>query len=151
MGELANTRLANMKTIPLSTTSRLARRHTDLEVYKKAFAVSMRLFEITRKFPKEETYSLTDQVRRSSRSVCANLTEAWRKRRYPAAFVSKLSDSEGEAAETQTWIQYAVECGYLDKPTARKLYAEYDEVLATLVGMITHSDSWTIKPKPSRE
>src|SRR5450432_1487447 len=88
------------------------RRHTDLEVYQRAFAAAMRLFELSRRFPSEERYSLTDQGRRSSRSVCGNLAEAWRKRRYPAAFVSKLSDSEGEAAETQVWIQFAVECGY---------------------------------------
>jgi four helix bundle protein len=76
--------------------------HTDLEVYKKAFDAAMAIFEATKKFPKEETYSLTDQVRRSSRSVCANLAEAWRKRRYKAAFISKLSDAEGEAAETRS-------------------------------------------------
>lgn len=85
-------------------------RHQDLEVYKKAFAAAMRIFEISKTFPKEETYSLTDQIRRSSRSVCANLAEAWRKRRYKAAFVSKLNDSEGESAETQTWIEFAVSC-----------------------------------------
>jgi len=79
--------------------------HTDLEVYRKAFDGAMLIFEVTKKFPKEETYSLTDQIRRSSRSVCANLAEAWRKRRYKAAFVSKLSDAEGEAAETQVWLQ----------------------------------------------
>lgn len=83
-------------------------RHQDLDVYKKAFEAAMDLFSVSKTFPKEETYSLTDQIRRSSRSVCANLAEAWRKRRYQAAFVAKLSDSEGEAAETQTWIEFAV-------------------------------------------
>jgi four helix bundle protein len=85
----------------------------------------MKLFELSRKFPVEERYSLTDQVRRSSRSVSANTAEAWRKRRYPAAFVSKLSDAEGEAAETQTWIQFAVSCGYLEAEVGRSLYSEY--------------------------
>src|SRR3954471_24309372 len=100
------------------------RRHPDLEVYQRAFTAAMRFFELNRKFPIEERYSLTDQGRRSSRSVCSNLSEAWRKRRYPAAFRSKLSDSEGESAETQVWIQFAVECGYLDRDVARALYAD---------------------------
>ena len=86
--------------------------HRDLEVYRKAFEAAMQIFERSRLFPKEETYSLTGQVRRSSRSVCANLAEAWRKRRYEAAFISKLSDAESEAAETQVWIEFAVKCGF---------------------------------------
>jgi four helix bundle protein len=94
--------------------------HTELEVYKKAHHAAMDLFRITRGFPKEEMYSLTDQIRRSSRSVCANLAEAWRKRRYEAAFVAKLSDAESEAAETQVWIEFAVKCGYLDRNTVRQ-------------------------------
>ena len=81
------------------------REHTELEVYKKAFDAAMLIFEMSKKFPKEETYSLTDQIRRSSRSVCANLAEAWRKRRYKAAFIAKLSDAESEAAETQVWLE----------------------------------------------
>ena len=98
-----------------TTRTPLVRRHTDLEVYKLAFGLAMRVFELSKLFPPEERYSLTDQMRRSSRSVCANLAEAWRKRRYEAAFISKLGDSEAEAAETQTWIQFAVECKYLDR------------------------------------
>jgi four helix bundle protein len=82
--------------------------HRELEVYQKAMDVAMRIFELSKRFPKEETYSLTDQIRRSSRSVCANLAEAWRKRRYEKAFVSKLSDVEAEAAETQVWLEFAV-------------------------------------------
>lgn len=123
---------------------RAIRRHTELEVFRRSFAAAMRLFEVSRKFPSEERYSLTDQIRRSSRSVSANIAEAWRKRRYPAAFVSKLSDAEGEAAETQTWIQFAVSCGYFTPEIARPLYSEYDEVLAMLVHMITHPDDWTL-------
>ena len=88
------------------------KRHQDLDLYKKAFEAAMEIFELSKKFPREETYSLTDQIRRSSRSVCANIAEAWRKRRYEAAFVSKLCDSEGEAAETQTWLEFAVRCEY---------------------------------------
>lgn len=124
-------------------------RHTELEVYKKAFNCAMEIFELSKKFPREETYSLTDQIRRSSRSVCANLAEAWRKRRYEAAFISKLTECEGEAAETQTWIEFAVAGGYLDKVVARKLYEQYDEILITFVSMINHSESWILtKRKP---
>jgi four helix bundle protein len=119
-------------------------RHTELEVFKKACADAMDIFRESRAFPAEERYSLTDQVRRSSRSVCANITEAWRKRRYPAAFVAKLSDAEGEAAESQTWIQFAVECGYLDREKAKFLYSEYDAILGMLVRMISDPDSWTL-------
>lgn len=81
---------------------KIVRKHTDLEVYRKGFAAAMSFFESSRSFPKEERYSLIDQGRRATRSVCANITEAWRKRRYPLAFVSKLSDAEAEAAEAQT-------------------------------------------------
>jgi four helix bundle protein len=123
----------------------LVRRHTDLDVYQQAFALAMELFRVTKKFPTEERYSLTDQMRRSSRSVCANLAEAWRKRRYEAAFVSKLGDFEAEAAETQTWIQFAVECEYLDRKTGRELYRQYDAVLGKLVLMITNAKDWTFR------
>jgi four helix bundle protein len=122
---------------------RVVRRHTDLEVYRRSFSAAMGLFELSRKFPVEERYSLTDQCRRSARSVSANLAEAWRKRRYPAAFVAKLSDAEAEAAETQTWIQFAVSFGYLEAEVGRPLYAEYDEIIAMLVHMVTHPDDWT--------
>lgn len=105
----------------------------------------MRIFELSKKFPREETYSLTDQIRRSSRSVCSNLAEAWRKRRYEAAFIAKLSDSEGEAAETQVWLEISVHCGYMDAEVARELYREYDEILGTIVGMINHSETWIIQ------
>ena len=118
--------------------------HRDLHVFETAFNAAMEIFEASRKFPKEERYSLTDQIRRSSRSVCTNLAEAWRKRRYAAAFVSKLSDSEGEAAETQVWLEFAVKCKYLNRDAAVKLYKSYDETLRMLVSMINNPDSWTI-------
>lgn len=119
-------------------------RHTELEVYQRAFAAAMRLFELSKAFPKEETYSLTDQMRRSSRSVCANLAEAWRKRHYEAHFKSKLSDSEAEAAETQVWIQFAVDSRYLDRETATPIYKEYDEIIAMLVVMNRDAKKWTL-------
>ena len=120
------------------------RKHTDLTVYKKSFAAAMEIFESSKSFPKDERYSLTDQIRRSSRSVAANLAEAWRKRRYKAA-ISKLSDCEAEAAEKQTWIQFAVDCCYLHRTVATDLYKQYEEVISMLVHMIHHADQWTIK------
>ncbi len=118
------------------------RSHRDLDVYRMAFEAAMRIFELTKGFPKEETYSLTDQIRRSSRSVCSNLAEAWRKRRYEKAFVLKLSDSEGEAAETQVWIEFAVNCKYLDTATGRELYKTCDDIIGKLVRMINNPSPW---------
>lgn len=109
-----------------------------------AFDTAMQVFELSKKFPVEEKYSVTDQIRRASRSVCANLAEAWRKRRYKAAFKTKLSDAEPEAAETQAWIKFAVKCGYLEVETARELYRTYNSILAMLVSMIHNSDKWII-------
>jgi four helix bundle protein len=119
--------------------------HKDLEVYKKAFEAAMQIFELSKKFPVEERYSLTDQIRRSSRSVCANLAEAWRKRRYEAAFVAKLNDCEAEAAETQTWIEFAVKCNYLDVAIGRELYGTYNQVLAGFVSMIKNPSPWLMQ------
>jgi four helix bundle protein len=118
--------------------------HQDLDVYRRAFEMAMQIFELSKKFPKEETYSLTDQIRRSSRSVCANLAEAWRKRRYEAAFIAKISDSETETAETQVWLEFAVRCGYLSAEIGKQLSDAYGKVLGTLVGMINHADSWIL-------
>jgi four helix bundle protein len=119
--------------------------HRDLEVYRKAFDAAMHIFEVSKTFPREEVYSLTDQIRRSSRSVCANLAEAWRKRRYEGAFVSKLSDAESEAAETQTWLEFAVKCNYLQREEARNIYQTYDEILRMLVSMINNTEHWVIQ------
>jgi len=119
-------------------------RHQSLNVYKRSFQAAMQIFEVSKQFPKEETYSLTDQIRRSSRSVCANLAEAWRKRRYEAAFVNKLNDSEGESAETQTWLEFAVKCGYLNAQDGRALFKVYDEIIAMLVTMINHPNAWVL-------
>ena len=121
------------------------RTHCDLEVYRKAFDAAMRIFELSNESPKEETYSVTDQMRRASRSVCSNLAEAWRKRRYQAAFVSKLSDAETEAAETQVWVEFAVKCRYLSRDEGRTLYATYDDILGSIVGMINHPETWVLR------
>jgi four helix bundle protein len=116
----------------VSSTSRKILRHQELEVYKKAFNAAMRIFEITK------------SIRRSSRSVCANIAEAWRKRRYEAAFISKINDAEGEAAETQTWLEFSVKCVYLDKEIGRELFIEYDEIIAMLVSMMSKSHLWVL-------
>lgn len=123
--------------------NKIIRRHTDLEVYRRAFDAAMGVFTLSKRFPNEERFSLVDQIRRSSRSVCANLAEAWRKRRYEAAFVCKLSDSEAEAAETQTWIQFAVECAYLPREKAVELYNEYDAIIGMIVQMSLHPKDWS--------
>ena len=120
------------------------RRHTDLIVYQRAYTAAMTLFETTKSFQIEERYSLIDQVRRSSRSVCANLAEAWRKRRYKGAFIAKLCDSEAEAAETQVWIQFAVDSKYVDREIVKPIYTEYDEIIAMLVTMINNPDKWIL-------
>jgi four helix bundle protein len=120
------------------------RSHRELDVYQLGFESAMQIFELTKKFPKEERYSLTDQIRRSSRSVCANLAEAWRKRRYEGAFLIKLSDAEAEAAETQVWLEFAVKCAYLDVIAARELYSAYDRILGKLVSMINNPSPWLL-------
>lgn len=104
----------------------------------------MKVFELSKKFPREEMYSLTDQGRRSSRSVAANITEAWRKRRYEAAFVAKLSDAETEAAETQTWLRFAHRCGYLTPDLCLVMEDEYEQIIRMLVSMMTNSEKWTL-------
>lgn len=120
------------------------KKHNDLNVYQLSFAAGMEIFNLSKKFPKEEKYSLTDQIRRSSRSVSANIAEAWRKRRYEKAFVAKLSDSESEAAETQVWIEYALACDYLDKSNYDALIDKYDHIIGMLVNMIRNPEKWKI-------
>ena len=122
--------------------------HRELRVWQEAMEAAMSIFTLNKKFPPEERFSLTDQIRRSSRSVAANIAEAWRKRRYEAAFVSKLSDAEAEAGETQTWLEFAVRCEYLNTLEARRLDAAYDKVLGQLVNMIKNTAVWTLT-KPS--
>jgi four helix bundle protein len=120
------------------------RYHTDLEVFQLAFDAAMQIFELTKAFPKKETYSLVDQIRRSSRSVCANLSEAWRKRRYRAAFINCLNHVEAEAAETQVWILFSRECAYLTDFQADFLYKRYDHILGMIVRMIKHPEKWAL-------
>lgn len=119
-------------------------KHNDLDVYRISFETGMEVYHTSKLFPKEETYSLTDQIRRSSRSVSGNLAEAWRKRRYEKAFIAKLSDAEGEAAETQTWLEYALACEYIDKETFLKLNDRYDHIIGIIVNMINNPGKWTL-------
>ena len=121
----------------------LIRTHKELKVYQLAFRLSMEIFNLTKSFPKEEVYSLVTQIRKSSRSVSANLAEAFRKRRYEKAFISKLSDCEAEAAETQVWLEYSFECGYLSKDSYERLYSEYYKIIGKLVVMIRYPEKWS--------
>lgn len=118
--------------------------HRDLNVYQLSFEAGMEVFEMSKVFPKEEIYSLTDQIRRSSRSVSGNLAEAFRKRRYPKHFISKLSDSEGEAAETQVWLDYAFACKYIDQQLHDNLNDKYDHIIAMIVKMISKPGNWSV-------
>ena len=124
---------------------KLIKSHYELDVYSLSFDTAMDIFEISKDFPIEERYSLTDQIRRSSRSVCSNLAEAWRKRRYQAAFISKLSDAEAEAAETQSWIQFTVKCSYISAEKGRELHQAYDHIIGKIVSMITKPDPWILR------
>jgi four helix bundle protein len=120
------------------------RSHRDLVVYQNSFQAALEIFELSKPFPSEEKFSLTDQWRRSSRSVCANLAEAWRKRRYKAAFTAKLSDCEAEACETQVWLEFAKQCGYIDEDTFQRIDKQYEKILGQLVRMINGADDWVI-------
>jgi four helix bundle protein len=120
------------------------RSYKELRVYQAAMDAAMKIFELTKSFPLEEKYSMVDQMRRCSRSVCANIGEAWRKRRYAAHFISKLSDSEGEAEEARVWLEFAWRCGYISIAVRDELDDTYDKILGQLVRMIDHPDQWTI-------
>jgi four helix bundle protein len=119
------------------------RTHKELDVYTLAFDSAMKIFELSKKFPKEETYSLTDQMRRSSRSVCANLAEAFRKRRYPKSFVSKLSDCESESAGTQVWLDFSIKCDYISENEYVELNETYEKIIGKVVNMSIHPENWS--------
>ena len=111
------------------------RHFRDLEVYRRSFDAAMEIFQMTKGLPSEEKFSLVDQIRRSSRSVCANLAEGWRKRRYPAVFKNKVTDSMQEASETQCWLEFSLACGYIQRPVFEKLDNEYEQIIAMLNSM----------------
>ncbi len=118
--------------------------HWQLEVYQLSVEAGMAVFEKSKSFPAEEKFSLTDQIRRSSRSVSGQISEGWRKRKYEASFVNKLNDAEGEAAETQTWLEYAVKCGYVSRTDGQKLHKLYDHIIGKLVTMGNNPAPWLL-------
>lgn len=115
-----------------------------MKVYTKSFEAAMRIFVLSKSFPKEEAYSLTDQIRRSSRSVSSNISEAFRRRKYPKSFTKKLNESEAEAAETQNWLDFAVACSYISQDDHETLNQEYENIIGMLVNMQRHPDKWSI-------
>jgi four helix bundle protein len=127
------------------TAKKPVRHFRDLDVYQNALAADLRVYELTKRFPGEERYALTDQVRRSSRSVSANIAEGWRKRRYEAAFIAKLSDAEGEAAETQVHLEFAFNHSYLSRDEFLNVDDAYEKTIAQLVKMIDEPEKWLIK------
>ena len=129
----------------------MVRHFRELRVYREAFDAAMRIFELSKAWPVEERYSLTDQIRRSSRSVCEQVAEAWRKRRYSAHFRSKLTDADSEVAETQSWLEFALRCGYLAQTTFDELDATYERVSGGLVTMMAHAEQWCTSHNEMRE
>ncbi len=119
------------------------RSHKDLIVFKCSFELALQIHQLSKSFPPEEKFSLTDQIRRSSRSVSTNIAEAFRKRRYPKSFISKLSDSEGEAAETQVWLSFAVAFGYLDEKITQELDEKYEQLERQIITMIMSPEKWS--------
>ena len=117
--------------------------HKDLNVYKLAFQSAIEIYETSKLFPKNERYSLTDQIRRSSRSVCANIAEAYRKRVYPKSFIAKLTDCISEASETVTWLDFAYEFQFIKKDEHNKLTKQYDNIIGKLIIMSRQADKWT--------
>jgi len=117
----------------------------ELKVWQRSMDAAAAVFELSKRFPDAEKYSFTDQIRRASQSVPSNISEAWRKRRYAAAFVSKLNDSEGEAAEVQTRLELGRRFGYVTQTDATRLDRKYEEILAMLTDMASHPEQWTIR------
>ncbi len=121
------------------------RGYRDLKVYQLAFSLAMEIFNFSKKFPQEERYSLTSQIRRSSRSVAANIAEGFRKRQYPSMFASKLADSDAEATETQVWVDFANRCGYLSEAEQKQLVSGYEELGKMIGSMIRNSERFAPK------
>ena len=118
--------------------------HRELKVYQLSFNIAMEIYKLSKAFPKEETYSLTDQIRRSSRSVSSNISEAFRRRKYPKSFSCKLNESEAEAAETQNWLDFALECSYISRETHQLVDKEYENIIGMLVNMQRYPEKWSI-------
>ncbi len=120
----------------------LVKHYRELRVYRMAFDAAMEIFELTKAFPAEERFALTDQIRRSSRSICQSIAESWRKRRYPKHFISKLSDAETEAEETRVWLEFSLACGYITNTQFYDFDDRYDHIIAQLVRMANDADRW---------
>ena len=121
--------------------------HWQLDVYELSIQAAMEIYQLSRAFPKEEIYSLTDQMRRSSRSVSGQIAEGWRRRKYEAAFVSKMNEAEGEAAETQVWLEYSVKCEYMSREDGARLHKTHDQIIGKLVNMGNNPLKWVLKTK----
>ena len=106
----------------------------------------MEIYELSKAFPKEEVYSLTDQIRRASRSISGQIVEGWKRRKYEAAFVNKMNGAEGEAAETQVWLEYTVKCGYVSRDDGTRLHRKYDDILGKLINMGNNPEKWVLRP-----
>jgi len=119
--------------------------YKELRVFENAMEAAMKIFELTKTYPSEEKYSMVDQMRRSSRSVCSNIGEAWRKRRYKAALIAKLNDAESEACETQVWVEFSRRCNYLEDTICEEMDTVYDRIMGQLVSMINQPDKWLIR------
>ena len=146
LSRLAHRRLIFRSYLQRRTTmTDIIKSYKDLRVYNNAMEAAMKIFELTKTFPSEEKYSLTDQMRRASRSVCATIGDAWRKRINQAAFTARLNDSESVACESQVWVEFARKCGYLKDEICSELDSAYDQILGQLFKMIKESDKWIIK------
>ena len=141
MGKCVSERVRN----PRGKNNGLVQYHWQLDVYRQSVEAATEIFLLSKSFPKAETFSLTDQIRRSSRSVSAQIAEAWRRRKYAAVFVNKLNEAEGEAAETQSWIEYAVKCEYIRAVQGRDLHRKYDHIIGKLVIMGNDPSPWLLR------
>jgi four helix bundle protein len=119
-------------------------RANELDVYRSAYSTAMQIYHLTVKFPKDERYSLTDQIRRSSRSVCANITEAYYRRKYPKNFMVRLSDAIAEMAETKVWLKFSLDCKYLSDNEYTDLASSCDRIIGKLIVMVNHPENWKI-------
>jgi len=118
--------------------------HWEIDAYKLSVSAAMSIYELSKSFPKEETYSLTDQIRRSSRSVSGQIAEGFRRRKYRAAFVNKMNEAEAESAETQAWLEYCAKCQYISKEDYTRLHYNYQEIIGKLINMGNHPEQWCL-------
>ena len=121
--------------------------HWQLDVYQLSVEAAMEIYELSKAFPTEEVYSLTNQIRRASRSISGQIAEGWQRRKYEAAFVNKMNEAEGEAAETQVWLEYSVKCGYISRDDGTRLHKKYDDILGKLINMGNNPEKWVLRSR----